>query len=55
MTGGHGNRKRLGLVSRWSVPLCRPPVGAGIRVLGMKNMIVTGACRPEQILWDSVR
>ncbi len=29
----------MGLLSRWSAPLCRPPVRAGIRVLGMKNMI----------------
>ncbi len=29
----------MGLVSRWSAPLCRPPVRAGIRVLGMNNMI----------------
>ncbi len=41
MTGGHGNRERVCLVSRWSAPLCRPPVRAGIRVLDMKNMIVT--------------
>ncbi len=44
MTAGHGNRKRVGLVSRWSAPRCRPPVWAGIRVLGMENMIVTGTC-----------
>ncbi len=40
MTEGHENRKRVGLVSRSSATLCRPPVRAGIRVLGMKNMIV---------------
>ncbi len=45
MTGGQENRKRGGLVSRWSAPLCRPPVRAGIRVLGMNNMIVKGTCR----------
>ncbi len=45
MTGGHGSREKVGMVSRWSAPLCRPPVRAGIGVLGMKNMIVTGTCR----------
>ncbi len=29
----------MGLVSPWSAPLYRLPVRAGIRVLGMKNMI----------------
>ncbi len=39
VTGRHGNK---GLVSRWSAPLCRLPVGADVRVLGRKDMIVTG-------------
>ncbi len=37
-----GSRVRAGLVSQWSAPLCRLPVGADIRVLG-RNMIVTGS------------
>ncbi len=45
MTGGHANRKRVGLVSRWSAYMCRPPVAAGIRVLGGKNMIAMDTCR----------
>ncbi len=35
----------LGLVSRWSASLCRPPARAGIRALGRKSMFVTGTCR----------
>ncbi len=32
----------MGLVSRYRAPLCRRPVRADIRVLGRKEMIVTG-------------
>ncbi len=41
VTGKHGKRKRVGLISRWSAPLCRLPVRAAIRVLGRKDPIVT--------------
>ncbi len=39
VTGSHGNGKRVGLMSRWSAPLCRLPVRADIRVLGRKDTI----------------
>ncbi len=42
VTGSHWNRKRMGLVSRLSAPLCRLPVRADIRVLDRKDMIITG-------------
>ncbi len=42
VTGSHGNRKRVSLVSRWSAPMRRLPVRADICVLGRKDMIVRG-------------
>ncbi len=38
VTGSHGNRKRMGLISRWSAPWCRLPVRADIRVLDRKDI-----------------
>ncbi len=40
MTGRHTNKNTVGLVSLWKMP-----VRAGIRVLGRKDLIVTGTCR----------
>ncbi len=54
VTGSHGNRKRMGLISRWSAPLGRLSVRADIRVLGRKDTIVTGTCRLRLVGIDSL-
>ncbi len=41
----HGNWRRVGLMSRWSALLCRPPVKAAIRKLVRKYILVSGARR----------
>ncbi len=53
VAGSHASRKLVDRVNQGSMPRYRPPVRAGIRVLGMKNMIGTGTCRLRLVGIDS--
>ncbi len=44
----------MDLISRWNAPPCRPSVGADIRLLWWKDMIVKGTCRLRLVGIDSL-